>query len=79
MIENDIENNSCVFYFLIPTPFGISNRDFLCRMKTTERLAKPGAKAIHVKSCEHSGCPPIKKNVRAECVIGGYLFEKDKD
>ena len=48
-------------------------------MKTTEKLAKNGAKAIHVKSTEHSKCPLNKKNVRGECVIGGYIFEREED
>ena len=48
-------------------------------MKVNKNLSKEGASAIHVKSIEHPFCPPIKKNVRAECVIGGYLFEKEKD
>ena len=48
-------------------------------MKVNKKLAKDGALAIHTKSCEHPKCPPCKKNVRAECVIGGYVFEKGLD
>ena len=29
VIENDIESGDTVFHFIIQTPFGISNRDFL--------------------------------------------------
>lgn len=47
-------------------------------MKVHKSLQKE-AIAIHVKSVEHPFCPPVKKNVRAECIIGGYLLEKEID
>ena len=62
-------------YFVVKTPIGISNRDFLHCKKIKKDYPSKGITALHYKSKEHPLCPPKPKIVRAYSGVCGYLIE----
>lgn len=65
-----------VIYFMIKTPIGISNRDFLQQRKTKYDFPLPGLISMHFKSVQHPRCPDKPKIVRGDTVISGYILER---
>ena len=75
----DFGNESAVLYFIIKTPIGISNRDFVHFRKTMRNFPKKGMTTIHYKSTDYAKCPEKPKMVRGETMIGGYILEEEKN
>jgi hypothetical protein len=57
--------------------FMVSGRDF-CFLGITVHFPD-GRIIIAVSSAEHKDCPPVKKYVRAELIIGGWILTPDSD
>ena len=66
-------------YFLVKTPFGITNRDFLHVKKFKRDFPERGMWALHYKSVEHPLCPEKPRVIRAYSKICGYIFEEMVD
>ena len=79
VVEHDEKKMETVLYYSIKAPFGVSNRDFLQKRKVIHDFPKEGITYMHFKSIEHDKKPPVKKVVRAETIISGYIMEQIKD
>jgi hypothetical protein len=79
VVEHDEDKMHTVLYYLIKAPIGISNRDFLQLRKVVHDFPEEGITYMHFKSIEHVDKPPVKKVVRAETIISGYVIEQIQD
>ena len=77
MIEDFVDEGRSIIYYMIKTPIGISNRDFLQQRKVKFDFPKKGMITMHFKSVENDKMPPKPKVVRAETIISGYIFEEE--
>lgn len=68
-----------VLYYVIKAPLGISNRDFLQCRQVVEDWPRKGITYMHFKSIEHPEKPEVKKIVRAETIMSGYVIEQIQD
>lgn len=68
-----------VLYYVIKAPIGISNRDFLQSRTVRYDWPKKGVTYMHFKSIDHPQKPPVKKIIRAETIMSGYIFEQIQD
>eukprot|EP00347_Sterkiella_histriomuscorum_P014396 403361026 len=76
IIEDDPVTGKSVLYYMIKTPIGVSNRDFLQQRKVKFDFPAKNMISMHFRSVTHPKCPPIPKNIRADTIISGYVFEK---
>ena len=74
-VVQKIDDSTDVIYNSVKGVMGASPRDFL-QMRKYYQDCRGFDYIIVNKSCELEEKPPIKKNVRANCIIGGYLLKK---
>ncbi|CDW91759.1 UNKNOWN [Stylonychia lemnae] len=79
IIEDDPQLNLSVIYYMIKTPIGISNRDFVQQRKIKLDFPNDGMITMHFKSVKCSKCPEKPRTIRAETIISGYILEKIKN
>ena len=77
IIEDHPEKGVSILYYMIKTPIGVSNRDFLQQRKVRKNYPAPGMITMHFKSVTHPKCPEKPKTVRAETIISGYIIEPE--
>lgn len=79
VVENDEEKKEAVLYYVIKAPFGVSNRDFLQKRRVVDDWPKEGVSYMHFKSIVHEEKPKVKRVVRAETILSGYILEQIQD
>jgi hypothetical protein len=77
VLEEDDEHT--VLYYVIKAPLGISNRDFLQSRRVIEDWPREGVTYMHFKSIDHPLKPLVKRVVRAETIMSGYIIEQIQD
>lgn len=75
ILEENPETGISVLYYMVKTPIGVSNRDFLQQRKVKHDYPVPGTITMHFKSVTHPKCPEKPKTVRGETLISGYIIE----
>jgi len=75
IFDEDPVSGDCIVYYLIKAPLGVSNRDFVQKRQMIRDYPTPGAITLHFKSVENSKFPIVKKTVRGETSISGYVLE----
>jgi len=75
IFDEDPDTNDCIVYYLIKAPMGVSNRDFVQKRQMVRDYPTPGAITLHFKSVVHPKFPVVKKIVRGETSISGYILE----
>lgn len=70
-----IDQSSDIIHFVIKTPFGITERDFLQRRDYIFDYPEEGTITMSFQSCEHPLKPPTKNRVRGETHIAGYIIK----
>lgn len=78
VVQEEIAEGQDVIYYLVKTPFGVANRDFVCirgKMEDYEGYDKAG----FMISTTHDSKPETKKPVRGEIIIGASFFRKNED
>eukprot|EP01016_Furgasonia_blochmanni_P043738 TRINITY_DN5983_c0_g1_i1.p1 TRINITY_DN5983_c0_g1~~TRINITY_DN5983_c0_g1_i1.p1 ORF type:complete len:287 (-),score=62.32 TRINITY_DN5983_c0_g1_i1:181-951(-) len=68
------DEDSDVIYSSFKAPFGVSDRDFCQKRTTRKNFPGQGEFVIHFKSINFPTCPPVKKKIRAETHISGYVI-----
>jgi len=77
IIEDDPDQGVSILYYMIKTPIGMSNRDFLQQRKVRKNFPRPGMITMHFKSVTHPKCPEKSKIIRGETIISGYIIEPE--
>jgi hypothetical protein len=75
IIEDCPDEGRSLLYYMVKTPIGVSNRDFLQQRKIKNDYPKEGSITMHFKSVTDSRCPEKPKTIRAETIISGYIIE----
>jgi len=70
-----IDDGSDIIHFVIKTPFGITERDFLQRRDYIMDYPEPGTITMSFQSCLHPAMPPAKNRIRGETHIAGYIIK----
>ncbi len=76
VVDQNQETGDEIVYFVLKTPFGIQERDFLQRRSIIHDYPTRGQTVIHFESVEHPLRPEIKKCIRAHTYISGYVFKE---
>ncbi|TNV82685.1 hypothetical protein FGO68_gene8647 [Halteria grandinella] len=79
ILQEDPGDGISVLYFMIKTPIGVSNRDFVQQRKVKKDFPQPGFITMHFKSVSHPKCPEKPHTVRGDTLISGYIIEPDVD
>ena len=79
IIEDFPDEGRSVLYYMVKTPIGVSNRDFVQQRKVKKNFPVEGAITMHFKSVTHPKCPEKSRTVRAETLISGYIMEPATD
>jgi hypothetical protein len=74
MVLEKIDDNTEIIYNSTIGVMGTSPRDFV-QIRKVFKENKDYEYIILQKSIEHELKPPLKKKVRAKCIIGGYLIK----
>lgn len=77
IIEDHPEEGLSVLYYMVKTPIGVSNRDFLQQRKVKKDFPCKGTITMHFKSVTHPKCPEKPRTVRGETLISGYIIEPE--
>ena len=75
-IEKNPEDNTEIIYFNMEAPFPVQDRDFLQKKIVLHDYPAKGQVLIHIISTETDKKPPLSKYVRAQTLVGGYLFKE---
>ena len=76
VVEN-LEMDTTVIYNSYKGKMMVSGRDFC--MVTQVYVEDDGTIIYGTSSIEHPKCPPVKKFVRADLIIGGWIFTPKGD
>jgi hypothetical protein len=76
LIEDHPDEGRSILYYMIKTPIGVSNRDFLQQRKVKFGFPRHDMITLHFKSVKHPSCPEKANIIRAETLISGYILER---
>lgn len=79
ILEDNPAEGRSVLYYIVKTPIGTSNRDFLQQRKIKRDFPTQGTYTMHFKSVTHERMPEKPKIVRADTLISGYIIEPSLD
>jgi hypothetical protein len=75
ILEDIPSEGRSLLYYMVKTPIGVSNRDFLQQRKVKKDFPTPGTITMHFKSVvDDARCPEKPKTIRAETIISGYII-----
>ena len=75
ILEDIPSEGRSLLYYMVKTPIGVSNRDFLQQRKVKKDFPSPGTITMHFKSVvDDARCPEKPKTIRAETIISGYII-----
>eukprot|EP00330_Aristerostoma_sp_ATCC50986_P007684 CAMPEP_0114593842 /NCGR_PEP_ID=MMETSP0125-20121206/15439_1 /TAXON_ID=485358 ORGANISM="Aristerostoma sp., Strain ATCC 50986" /NCGR_SAMPLE_ID=MMETSP0125 /ASSEMBLY_ACC=CAM_ASM_000245 /LENGTH=187 /DNA_ID=CAMNT_0001793431 /DNA_START=1693 /DNA_END=2256 /DNA_ORIENTATION=+ len=73
-ILEQVDDKTDVIHFVIKTPFGCSNRDFVQKREYCLDYPKKDHIVVSFVSVTHPAMPHIKGNVRGDTKIAGYVM-----
>ena len=76
IVEDHPDEGRSILYYVLKTPIGIKNRDFLQERKIKHDFPKPGNITFYFKSVKHDKKPETSSNIRADTIISGYIIEE---
>lgn len=76
VLEQDKQNQTCVYRYPIPTPAFLEPREAVILSKVKKDFPYPGMWSLHNSSVQHSKWPENPAEfVRVDLVISGFVFE----
>lgn len=78
IVERESEDVDIVYYY-VESPFGVANRDFCQKRIVRRNFPQREQDSLMYFSCENKNAPNVKKFVRAQTLISGYIMEELPD
>jgi hypothetical protein len=78
VVQDGLEGGQDVIYYIVKTPFGVRNRDFVCVRGWSENFEGYDNVGF-MTGTVHPDRPPVSGTIRGHIIIGASFFKKVND